>query len=457
MELTAVLVVPALAAGLVLTPALARGAALITLVASGLTLALSIRVAAGVVASGPATALAGLLSCDALSALVLLLIAFVGTTAALFSAGYLGARGHRDERREGRRYYSLYNLFLLSMLAVPIIAHIALMWIAVSLTTLLSAFLVGYEDTPEALEAAWKYVVLTTLGRDPGPARDPDPVLGQRHRRGRLVHLGGAGRGRAADAAGTALDRLPAGPGRIRDQGRAGAHAHLAARRPQPGAGLDLRAAVRGRDHDRAVRDPAAVSGARGRGAGAGAHLVRRVRADLGRGRGDAPDPRPGLQAHVRLLHGRAHGDHPGRGRARGRRRPSRCCLSDDRACPRQVVLLLCRRDRRDRGRDPGDRRRARAAAQLAGGSAGPPRGRPRDRRRAAVRGVRQRVRDLQGRARRRPVLDDRAARVLRGRRVLRHPPADRPDDLRHARAAGDSPPLPRRAAGRPCCSRRSR
>ncbi len=164
MELTAVLVVPALAAGLVLTPALARGAALITLVASGLTLALSIRVAAGVVASGPATALAGLLSCDALSALVLLLIAFVGTTAALFSAGYLGARGHRDERREGRRYYSLYNLFLLSMLAVPIIAHIALMWIAVSLTTLLSAFLVGYEDTPEALEAAWKYVVLTTLG-----------------------------------------------------------------------------------------------------------------------------------------------------------------------------------------------------------------------------------------------------------------------------------------------------
>jgi len=38
------------------------------------------------------------------------------------------------------------------------------MWVAVELTTLLSAFLVGFEDTPEALEAAWKYVVLTTLG-----------------------------------------------------------------------------------------------------------------------------------------------------------------------------------------------------------------------------------------------------------------------------------------------------
>ncbi len=164
MELTAVLVIPALAAGLVLLPALARAAAPITLVASGLALVLSIRIAGASLQSGSLTALAGLLECDPLSALVLLLVAFVGTTAALFSTGYLGARGHHDHGRNGRRYYSLYNLFLLSMLAVPIIAHVALMWIAVSLTTLLSAFLVGYEDTPEALEAAWKYVVLTTLG-----------------------------------------------------------------------------------------------------------------------------------------------------------------------------------------------------------------------------------------------------------------------------------------------------
>ncbi len=148
-ELTAVLVVPVLAAGLVLLPALARAAAPITLVASGLALVLSIRIAGASVQSGPLTGLAGLLECDPLSALVLLLVAFVGTTAAaVVLTGYLGARGHHDHRRNGRRYYSLYNLFLLSMLAVPIIAHVALMWIAVSSATLLSAFLVGYEDTP---------------------------------------------------------------------------------------------------------------------------------------------------------------------------------------------------------------------------------------------------------------------------------------------------------------------
>ncbi len=50
------------------------------------------------------------------------------------------------------------------MLAVPVLANVALMWVAVELTTLLSAFLVGFEDTAEALEAAWKYVMLTTLG-----------------------------------------------------------------------------------------------------------------------------------------------------------------------------------------------------------------------------------------------------------------------------------------------------
>jgi hydrogenase-4 component F len=95
--------------------------------------------------------------------LILLLVAFVGFTAALFSSGYLSRmQSARIEARDN--YYPLYNLFLLSMLAVPMLASIALVWIAVALTTLVSAFLVAHGDTPEALEAAWKYVVLTTLG-----------------------------------------------------------------------------------------------------------------------------------------------------------------------------------------------------------------------------------------------------------------------------------------------------
>ncbi len=162
MELAAILVVPALASGLSLLPLGRRYGAPITLAAAAIVLALALEIAAAAARTGHVSALSGGLICDGLGALVLVLVAFVAFTAALYSWGYIG---HRAEyRRRLRLYYCLYNLFVLSMVAVPILANVALMWIAVELTTLFSAFLVGFEDTQEALEAAWKYLVLTTLG-----------------------------------------------------------------------------------------------------------------------------------------------------------------------------------------------------------------------------------------------------------------------------------------------------
>jgi len=106
----------------------------------------------------------GWLACDALSALILILVSFVGVTASIFSLGYMTASHKEEKPGKVQRYYARFNLFLLSMLAVPLLAHVAILWIAVELTTLLSVFLVGFENTPEALEAAWKYVVLTCMG-----------------------------------------------------------------------------------------------------------------------------------------------------------------------------------------------------------------------------------------------------------------------------------------------------
>ncbi len=164
MELAAILLLPAIASGVSLSPPGRRIAAPVTLAASAIVLALAVIVAMAATRTGRVDALGGWLTCDGLGALVLVLVAFVGFTAALFSWGYIGRRNSHAGDRKLRQYYGLYNLFLLSMLAVPILANLALMWIAVELTTLVSAFLVGFEDTPEALEAAWKYVVLTTLG-----------------------------------------------------------------------------------------------------------------------------------------------------------------------------------------------------------------------------------------------------------------------------------------------------
>ena len=163
MELAAILTIPAIASCLSLLPLGRRFGAPITVAASVVVLILAAHAAVEATRSGRLNALDEWLTCDALGALVLSLVALVGFTAALFSWGYIANRSQHGARNI-QRYYGLYNLFVLSMLAVPLVANVALMWIAVELTTLLSAFLVGYEDTPEALEAAWKYVVLTTLG-----------------------------------------------------------------------------------------------------------------------------------------------------------------------------------------------------------------------------------------------------------------------------------------------------
>ena len=159
-----ILVLPALAALASLLPLDRRFGAVATIVASLAGTILSAMLVARVVSEGPVTAIADWIACDALSAAILLLVSFVGLAAALFSWGYMDRVAPTARSGRIRRYYAGFNLFLLSILAIPLLTEVAMVWIAVALTTLLSAFLVSFHGTPEALEAAWKYVVLTSLG-----------------------------------------------------------------------------------------------------------------------------------------------------------------------------------------------------------------------------------------------------------------------------------------------------
>jgi len=101
---------------------------------------------------------------DGFGALLLVLIGFVGALAAVFSWGYMNVRARERGDRAVRLYHCNFNLFLFSIATVPMMQEVALAWIAVELTTLLSVLLVGFENTHEALEAAWKYVILTMIG-----------------------------------------------------------------------------------------------------------------------------------------------------------------------------------------------------------------------------------------------------------------------------------------------------
>jgi hydrogenase-4 component F len=134
------------------------------------TLVLALVLAGAVMADGRAEGLGSWLYADALSALSVLIIAFVGTTAALYSVGYMrenlkersGEGG--EELAESRRYYLLFNLFLFAMLVVPVSNSLGVLWIAIEGTTLASLFLVSFYRTREALEAAWKYVIVGSVG-----------------------------------------------------------------------------------------------------------------------------------------------------------------------------------------------------------------------------------------------------------------------------------------------------
>jgi hydrogenase-4 component F len=155
------LVLPLAAAGLCCVPwrGMAAGA---TLVSSLAVLLASIQLAEQVLSAGQVDAVPGWIAVDGLSALVLLLIAFVGAAAAFFSWGYMSARPPENKRL--RLYYANYNLFIFSMLAIPVLVDPTLVWIVVELTTVCSALLVSFDNTREALEAAWKYVVLSLMG-----------------------------------------------------------------------------------------------------------------------------------------------------------------------------------------------------------------------------------------------------------------------------------------------------
>ena len=102
------------------------------------------------------------LRADALSVIFLLATGFLYAAVGVYSAGYL--RHHGQDDRYARRFYAGFNLFAWAMLAAPLMSSLALLWIAIEITTIISALLVAIEDTDGAAEAAWKYVLIASAG-----------------------------------------------------------------------------------------------------------------------------------------------------------------------------------------------------------------------------------------------------------------------------------------------------
>jgi len=104
-------------------------------------------------------------SVDALGVIVLFTVALIGVAAAAYSVGYLRVETDKGIIKERKQeYYILINLFLLAMFFAITTVSPILMWIAIEATTLSTAFLVSFYNKASAIEAAWKYLLINSVG-----------------------------------------------------------------------------------------------------------------------------------------------------------------------------------------------------------------------------------------------------------------------------------------------------
>jgi hydrogenase-4 component F len=158
--LTAVLIVPA-------------GAAVLLALLPGYWLAARLNVLAALATLVAALfllvqrpALGGYLFVDDLNVVFVVLSTFVGFTTSVFSASYIGheLETGRLTQRYLRFYHAMYQTLMLAMNLALLANNIGLMWVAIELATLTTVLMVGIYRTHEALEAAWKYFILGSVG-----------------------------------------------------------------------------------------------------------------------------------------------------------------------------------------------------------------------------------------------------------------------------------------------------
>jgi len=162
MALTAVVILPAFAALLCWIHPFRKAAWLISVVCLCLDFVLAIVVSSEVVVMSRVTAMFGCLDADGLSALMLVLVSFVCALAVIFAGGYMQHSAEHTDRLWW--FYCNYNLLAFALIIVPALADPNLVWVGVELITLFAILLVGFETTASALEAAWKYAILTLMG-----------------------------------------------------------------------------------------------------------------------------------------------------------------------------------------------------------------------------------------------------------------------------------------------------
>lgn len=158
---TAILIIPVAAAGILAVVPSYKLTAGLNVAASFLTLVAATSL---FVTDRPGTG--EYLFVDDLNIVFIVLNTFVGFTTSVFSASYISHELDigRLTKANLRFYHAMYQIMMFGMNLAFVSNNIGLMWVAVELATLSTVLMVGIYRTHEALEAAWKYFILGSVG-----------------------------------------------------------------------------------------------------------------------------------------------------------------------------------------------------------------------------------------------------------------------------------------------------
>lgn len=103
---------------------------------------------------------------DSLSGYILFITNLAFFLVSLYSVSYFNEelRQRTITLSKLKLYYCLSNAFVLSMILALTTQNMGVLWISIEATTLASAFLVGFYNNKRAIEAAWKYLIICSVG-----------------------------------------------------------------------------------------------------------------------------------------------------------------------------------------------------------------------------------------------------------------------------------------------------
>ncbi len=137
----------------------------LTVAASTIELIAGLLIAGRVVANGTYS-FESYFTVDSLSVIVMLTTVVIGLAAAVYSVGYLRSESEKQiiNFSQIKQYHLLLNVFVAVMYLAVATVNPIFTWIMVEATTLSTTFLIRFYNKASAIEAAWKFLILNSIG-----------------------------------------------------------------------------------------------------------------------------------------------------------------------------------------------------------------------------------------------------------------------------------------------------